>query len=114
MLIKPGEKIFVITRRFYEEEIKRHFIGEIIEAEGSLAKLKGYTYIFDKIKNQFIKKPDIRTRILDVSEGVYIVNLIPSDVNISDIQYVTNKNNQLVATDMKDFSLDINEFGVNK
>lgn len=39
MILKTGEKIHVITRRNFEGDMQRRFIGEVIEARGSLARV---------------------------------------------------------------------------
>ncbi len=111
MIVSPGEKVYVIFRRLFETEIRRHFVGEIMEVTGSTVRLEGNAIIFDSTKNQYSRKPELRTTIVDLAESGYIVNFIPSKVNIRDLQYILNQNKRLVVTDGKDFSLDINEFG---
>ena len=113
-MISPGEKIHVIYRRLFETEVRRHFIGEVVEREGSVVRMQGTVAIFDTSKNQYIKKPEKRSTLFNLSESGYIVNIIPSSTELSELQYLTNPRGHLVLSDGKEFSLDINEFGSNR
>ena len=110
-MIVKGEKFHVIYRRILDHETRRHFVGEVVDVLGSTVKLTGFVYISDTTKNQYHKKAEIRTTIIDLSESGYIVNLLPSSINIHNLEYALNNNKQLVLCDNKGFSLDINEFG---
>jgi hypothetical protein len=112
--IHVGEKIHVITRRRFEGDSRRHFVGEIKEAEGSIVRAEGYAFIFNTAKNEFIKKPEKRTSIFQLAESGYIVNLIPKEVSIDSLIYRQSGQKNLVVTDNHLFCLDINEFGINR
>lgn len=114
MLIEVGEKVQVIIRRTFETDLRRHFIGEITAVEGSCARVQGFFMVFDRNKNSFIKKMSQRLTILDLSSSGYWVNIMPKDVNISDLIYTYDNNKNLILTDEKSFKLDINEFGVHR
>ena len=114
MLIEIGEKVHVIIRRTFETDLRRHFIGEVIAVTGSCARVKGFFMVFDRNKNSFIKKPNQRLTILDLSSSGYWVNIIPKDVNMVDLIYTYDAQKNLILTDGKTFKLDINEFGVHR
>lgn len=111
MAVSKGEKVHVVIRRLFDDAVRRHFAGEIKEAEGPVVRLEGYAFIYEEVTIQYVRKPGRRTTIIDLSESGYIANIIPADVDIDALsyQYVTGGN--LVVTDGKNFSLDINEFG---
>ena len=111
MLIESSEKVHVVVRRTFETDLRRHFIGEIKVAIDSIARIEGYFLVFDKSKNTFIKKPNLRVTIMDLSNSGYWVNIIPKDVKLADLKYIHDSNNKLALTDGKSFELDINEFG---
>jgi len=111
MLLEINEIVHVVVRRIFENDLRRHFIGEIKAANDSIARIEGFFMIFDKGKNTFIKKPNIRVTIMDLSSSGYWVNIIPKDVKLADLKYVYDSNNKLILTDGKSFELDINEFG---
>ena len=111
MLIEISEKVHVVVRRTFETDLRRHFIGEIKMANDSIARIEGYFMLFDKSKNTFIKNPNIRVTIMDLSSSGYWVNIIPKDVSLADLRYNYDSNNKLKLTDGKSFEIDINEFG---
>ncbi|MGB5490165.1 MAG: hypothetical protein WBM76_04995 [Woeseiaceae bacterium] len=114
MIIIPGEKFHVVMRRNYENQVQRHFIGAADVVEGSVVRASGYAFIYDEMKAQYIKKPVKRTTILDLSESGYIVNLIPSTIDIDELRYETIDRTFLAISDGKGYLLDINEFGTKR
>ncbi len=113
MLVKPGEKVHVVTRRQFEDDVHGHFVGEIMLINGTAARLQGYAFIFDTADNQFTKKPEVRTTIVDLAESGYIVNIIPHEVHVDDLTYTVSRKKRLILSDGKDFELDIHELGAN-
>jgi hypothetical protein len=114
MIIGKGEKIHVVMRRLFEDQVQRHFAGEIVDVDGSVVRATGYAFIYDPLKVQYIKKPELRTTILDLAESGYIVNLLPISVVIDDLRYETVNRDYLAVVDGKGFELDVNEFGTRR
>jgi hypothetical protein len=114
MILKTGEKIHVITRRNFEGDMRRHFIGEVIEASGSLARVAGYAFVLDNMTNHYIRRPDKRTRIISLADAVNIINLLPESADIELARYSQSKESKMIVTDGKSFALDINEFGLTR
>ncbi len=112
-MLKEGEKVHVVQRRSFESDVRRHFIGEVQEANDVVARVFGYVFVFDKGKNSYIRLPESRTRILSLTDAALIINLLPDAARIEKARYTTNKDMRLVVTDGETFSLDINEFGVS-
>lgn len=111
MFIEIGEKFHVMYRSLYEKSTRRHFIGEVFSSQGSVCRLHGFAFIYDDKKTEFVKKPDKRTTIINVAESGYIVNVIDTSVIIENVYYKYAQDVGLIATDDKEFSLNINEFG---
>lgn len=114
MLVKIGEKVHIIMRRLFDEYIRRHFVDEIVTAEGVIVRTKGYSFIYDAFKNQYLQSPEKRISIFDLSESGYIVNIIPKSVNIEKLTYKTVERSHLVITDGSSFNLGIDEFSVHR
>ena len=109
-VIEIGDKVHVVTRRLFEGDIRRHFVGEVAAVSGDLVELKGYTFIFQAGMNEFRRLPEHRTRLLALREAGHIVNKIPRDVEVGLLFYQVIER-RLVVTDGQAFSLPINEFG---
>ena len=110
MIIAIVNKVHVMYRVLYETAIRRHFIGEVLAAEGAVCQLQGYAFIYDSKLSTFVRKPEIRSTIIDLAESGYIVNVIDSDVDVEKVSYKYVKDAGLIATDGKGFVLNINEF----
>ena len=111
MVIAKGERVHVIYRALFENSGRRHFIGEVQVADGAACRIEGFAFVYDQRMSVFIRKPEKRVTIIDLSESGYIVNLLDKEVSLEDIKYRYEQGVGLVATDGKGFSLNINEFG---
>ena len=61
-VVEVGEKLHIITRRCFEEDMRRHFVGEVTATAGSLAELRGYAFVFHSGANEFRRHPEERRR----------------------------------------------------
>ena len=111
MVIEKGNKVHVIYRALYDSSTRRHFLGEVVAAEGALCRLEGYVFVLDPESDLYKKKPEKRITIIDLAESGYIVNVLDQNVVLADVAYKYLENIGRVATDGKGFVLDINEFG---
>lgn len=110
MIVEIGEKIHIMARRRFEQDIRRHFVGTVLTSDGSVVRTEGYTFVFDANKDNYDKRPEERTRIFDLSDSGYVVNIIPKETVLEKVIYKLS-DRRLVVTDEKTFSLDVNEFG---
>ena len=113
VVLKNGQKVHVITRRLFEGDLRRHFIGEVKEVDGHLVLLEGYPIVFLSMYNQFIKKSHKNLRIFSLANTGLIINVLPDHVNLEELVY-TNADRKLSLTDNKSFTLDIQEFTANR
>jgi hypothetical protein len=112
MVLKLGEKIHVIVRRRWEDDLRRHFVGEVTDATENVVRIKGYVFVFHPGTNKYIKRPDLRDRIVSLTDSGNIINILPPAVDLDKVSYQTSRDERLVLTD-GEYSLDINEFGAS-
>jgi hypothetical protein len=43
VVLEEGEKVHVIARRFFEDDLRRHFVGEVQAVTESAVRLEGTT-----------------------------------------------------------------------
>lgn len=111
MILDVGEKVHIIERRSFKDDTRRHFVGEVIRCTETSIRVAGYDWAIETIRG-FVRKPGKKERVVIFNEGL-IINVIPREVNIDDVQYKINEQRNQVVTDGKNFSLDITEFTVN-
>lgn len=111
MIIAKGEKVHFTYRALYENSTRRHFLGEVVAADGAVCRLLGYAFVYYPKVGTFQRKPETRTTIVDLAESGYIVNVISPDVDLNSVVYRYERGIGLIATDDKGFELNINEFG---
>ena len=111
MVIEKGEKVHLIMRRLFETDLRRHFIGEVLQVSGDLVRAKGYVFVLDRVTNQYIRRPEKRIRLIGLSDPLNIINVLPPNADVEEAIYTRSKDGKLIVTDGEAFSLDINEFG---
>jgi len=110
MIVQEGEKLHVLTRRLFDGDLRRHFVGVVKAVEGELVRLDGYVFIFESGSTTWVKRPELRTRIIGLSDNGHIIKVIPKHVVLEDLTYKPSTTKHLSVTDGKEFWLDINEF----
>jgi hypothetical protein len=109
MILRSGEKVHVIHRRYYDKDAHRHFIGTVEAYEDGIARVVGNVYTVDTVKFQYVRRPEVRTRIISIAAGDLLINVIPQSVDLSKISYKHEKKSVRV-TDGSDWFLDLSEF----
>jgi hypothetical protein len=109
MILDVGEKVHIVERRYFADDLRRHLVGEIIKSSDNAIRVKGYVWVFDVTKG-FVRKPEARERVLYPSDRSTI-NIIPKEVDLDEVKYVISPKEGLIVTDGKKFRLSINEFG---
>jgi hypothetical protein len=112
-VLVPGDKVHIVSRRLFPEDLRRHFVGVVVAESGGLHKVEGYGFVFDEGTGRFRRKPDLRRRVFSLGEAQLIVNQLPSEVDVDSLQYVL-LDGILVVTNNRGFRLDINEFGPSR
>lgn len=109
LIFEVGEKVHIIEQRQLTEDVRRHFVGEIVNCTEHAMRLKGYVWVYDPMKAAFIRKPEKRERVMYLDNRLTI-HLIPTEVDLDKIKYVTLPGKGLVVADGEKFTLDISEF----
>jgi hypothetical protein len=109
-VVEVGEKLHIITRRNFGDDLRRHFAGTVRAVDGGAMRLEGYTFVFNPTSGEYRRRPEVRTRIFPIADGQLITNVLPADTILTSLQYI-KRDDRLVITDGSKFSLDVNEFG---
>jgi hypothetical protein len=106
MIINIGEYVHIIHRQFFQNDAQRHFVGTVEAYEGALVRVKGYLFAMDSTQSQFVRREELRTRIISLNESV-IVNILPSHVKIDEITYTHRPTGDIFVTDGTEWHLNI-------
>jgi hypothetical protein len=47
MVLTEGEKVHVITRRLFDNDLRRHFVGEVKAVSDVAVRLEGYAFVLN-------------------------------------------------------------------
>jgi hypothetical protein len=108
-LVKPGERVHLIERRLFPGDVRRHFLGEVEACDERALRVRGHLFVYDSGSNRFLRKSEIRTRLVPLDNRV-IFNVLPEHVSIDELTYTRDAEGNLMLTDSASFELDISEF----
>jgi hypothetical protein len=108
-VFKIGEKIHVVEKRMFADDVRRHFIGEIIASSENAIRLKGYVWVYNSTQAKFFRRQELRERILILGDRL-IINIIPKDSDIKEFVYNTDNTKKMFITNNKGYSLELSEF----
>jgi hypothetical protein len=106
MIINEGQYVHIIHRQLFHDDAQRHFVGTVEAHEGTLIRVKGYLFAKDSKDDQFVRRKQLRSRIVAISDAV-IVNVLPAHVKIDNIIYTHQSNGDIHVSDGTDWHLDI-------
>ena len=109
MLLKKGDVVHVITRRGFNEDVARHFVGQVVDCTGSLARVQGFAFIRDSTTRTFVRKKRERTRLVSLVDAGLIITVLPDDVRVDQLRY-EDIDGRLVLTDGRELKLDFSEY----
>jgi hypothetical protein len=105
-----GEKVHVVTRRAFPEDVRRHFVGSVQAISEDAAKLEGYAFVLRGATNEYERRPEKRVRVVSLSDAANIVNVLPESVDLDGLTY-TFSSGKLLMTDGAGYELELTEFG---
>ena len=108
-VIGHGDKVLIITRRMFSTDPRRHFAGTVERYDGVALRVSGYVFTFNTETSAFERRKSMRTRIFPLDNHI-ILNVLPSDADVGAIRYVHGDNSELIASDGKNFRLELSEF----
>ena len=109
MILEQGEKVHIIERRHFTDDIRRHLVGEVIRCSEQAIRLKGYVWVFDVGHGQFVRKPEKRDRIVCMGDRLTI-NVLPPEADLDATKYISDPRKGLLVTDERSFFLEVTEF----
>ena len=109
MTLKKGEKIHVIHRRHFEKDSHRHFVGVVDDYDNGVARVTGHVYTVDFSKFTFVRRPEVRVRLISIVSGDVLVNILPVSVDLEKVIYQQQKKGVRV-TDGSEWHIEIGEY----
>jgi hypothetical protein len=106
--LNPGKKIFVVSRRYFEGDPRRHFVGEVNDCSDNTVRATDFVFVMNA-PNAFERKPEIRTRMFPLSDARVLIHVIPAIAILSQIHSM-NMGNRLHLSDDDEFLCDVDEF----
>jgi hypothetical protein len=109
-VLAVGEKVHVVTRRSFPEDVRRHFVGAVVACAGDVVKVEGYAFVLHTTTNQYERRPERRVRVLSLSDVGNIVNVLPRALKLEKLKYEFSSG-KLHMTYGDGYSLELTEFG---
>ena len=111
MILEQGEKVHIVERRYFADDLRCHLVGEVTTCTEQAIRLEAYLWVYDIANGRFVRKPEKRERIVCLGDRVTI-NVLPTEADLDAVRYATDPERGLVATDGRSFTLEVTEFTV--
>jgi hypothetical protein len=108
MILSVGSKVLIVHRRLFESDHPRYFVGQVDGYESGIAKVTGYTWVYDPMDGKLDMKGDSRTKILSLVSGGLICYELPTEMRIESLVFKYD-GKSLTLTDSKKFKMDLSE-----
>ena len=102
-------KVLVVHRRLFEGDSSRFFVGRVEDYESGVIKVTGYTWMKDIYTGLFIRKEDIRTKLISLTSGSLIVYQLPGWIQIQEIKFENYPDGGFGIRDGEKFRMDLSE-----
>ena len=107
-MLAEGTKLFLSHRRIFDRDQSRYFVGTVLAYQDGLVKVSGYSFVRDMSTGAMLRKDDIRTRIVSLSSGFFIVYELPATTDVASATLET-EGNEMLLVDGKDLRLNLAE-----
>ena len=77
MVLNTGEYLHIIHRQLFQSDARRHFVGTVEGHEGNLIRVKGYLFAMDSTQSQFVRREELRTRIISLNASARFKPSLP-------------------------------------
>jgi hypothetical protein len=108
-VLEEGEIVHIVERRFFVDDVRRHFVGVVKAYDENSIRIVGYVWVYNVREGKFVRRREKRERILVLGDKL-IINVLPRTIRPEEIVYVVGSDRRMAITDKKNFSLDISEF----
>jgi hypothetical protein len=108
MLLKKGDTLLVAHRRLFEQDEVRFFLGEVVDYEIGVVKIKGHSFVRDTTSGVFVKKADEQVKVLSLSSGTLLVYQLPDGVRVDSLRFNV-KEPTVSLIDGKGFTMNLTE-----
>ncbi len=112
LVIKPGDKLLACHRRLFENDEPRYFTGEVLSSNDSVVKIRGYSHLRDLSTGHFARKGEIRTKVISVTSGTYILYALPDDASV-DAMEIRSVGGKVELRGDREFRMDLTEYSVH-
>lgn len=110
VVLETGDKVYVITRQLFSEDVRRHFAGVVVACSGDLVRVQGYAFVLLSMTNQYERRSEKRVRVFSLSDAGNIVNVLPRSIELDKLAYEFSSG-KLLVTDGSGYKLELSEFG---
>lgn len=107
-VVNVGDKLHIITRRNYAEDLHRHFAGTVEAVSQGHMRLHGYTFVIDQDAIEFRRHPELHNKIFPIGSAQLIINVLPSHTIMEELKY-RRVDGRLTMVDGDRLRLDVNE-----
>ena len=109
MILQDGNRVLIVHRRLYDNDLPRFFVGIVDGYEAGICKATGYSWVKDTFASRLIGKREKRSKIFSLSSGTLLVYQLPDHLQLEKLSFEVDPQRRLWLGDGLDFKMDLSE-----
>lgn len=106
-----GEKLHIVERRKFDNDPRRHFVGEVQFVSEHHLRVEGNQYVFNPSTGLFERIEPRRVRVFAIDNQIGLT-ILPPDFDLATIAYKRVRN-ELQFCDGSGFMMELGDFGTH-
>ena len=86
-ILETGAKVHAGLLATFEGQARRAFTGVVEAYEDGVARVRGKSWLYDAFQGVYVPKADERVRLISVTSGRYVFNILPPETDLSKVHY---------------------------
>ncbi len=86
-MLQAGNKLLISHRRLFKEDEPRFFVGEVLDYDTGLVKIRGLTFVWDITGGKFIKKDQFQIKFVSLMSGTVFAYQLPDETNVANVRF---------------------------
>ena len=108
MILEVGNKLLLVHRRLFKEDLVRFFVGTVDYYQAGITKITGYSFARNPVTGEVRRKDDARTKLVALTSGTFLAYQLPTELQVDKVQFHLESDERLIIRE-SEWEMDLSE-----